>query len=187
MAGISRRQLLKQGTGGAVALAALSAGAPSAHAQGRSARGVHIHGVVDSQPPLPPFQLAISIEVFGRPDDLAGSGWDSGTGGTGGMVPSAGPAGAGPVGACYYTAAGSLDDRVVTLRGRSLFTNRPLTFPDAGDPGRSDTRADGREMNCTADVDTGDITWSLGNEAFTAHFAGTGVVTVIHGSRASKP
>jgi hypothetical protein len=33
--------------------------------------------------------------------------------------------------------------------------------PDVEDPGKSDTRADGRLMEATANVDTGEIVWSL--------------------------
>ena len=182
---IKRRQLIKGGAAGTLALGALAAGAPAASAdEGRGGGiAIHIHGVVSG-----PFLAAISIDVAGRRDDLAGSGWDSGTLGTTGMVPGAGPASAdpsgtaGPIGACYYTAAGKLDGDVVTLKGRSLLTNRAAV--DAEDPNKADTRADGREMNTTVNVKTGAITWSLSPAG--ASFSGTATVVVFGGGRAAK-
>lgn len=184
MARTSRRQLLKSGAGGAVALAALAGGATSARAQGRHGIQVHIHGVLTNVA-NPAGKLAISIDVAGSPDDLAGAGWDGGTiAGPAGMVP-AGDWPVGPQGACYYTASGALDGDTVVLQGRSLFTNRPaVAFGDVEEPGRSDTRADGRIMNATANVHTGEITWSLSPAG--AAFAGEGLVMVTHASRASK-
>lgn len=180
----SRRQVLKGGAGGVLAAAALAAGASPAYAQGRRGLLIHIHGVLQNAAGV---LLPVSIDVAGRPDDLAGAGWDAGTGTTGfGMVPG-GPPPAGPVGACYYTAAGQLEGDVVTLVGRSLLTNRPLTTTDAEDPGKSDTRADGRIMNATADVDTGEITWSLSVPgAPPVPFTGVGVVVVTHASQTSR-
>lgn len=184
---VSRKQLVKGGAGGALALGALAAAGPGGAqtASGRRALHVHIHGVLDVVSGAPPgTKLAISMDVAGRPEDLAGGGWDSGLGSTGvGMKPG-GPPPAGPVGACYYTASGSLEGSMVTLVGRSLVTNRPLAFADGEDPGKSDTRADGRDMNATADVDTGAMTFSLSPGG--AAFAGNGVVVVTHASRASK-
>lgn len=185
---IKRRQLIKGGAAGTLVLGAFAAGASAASADEGRGKGiaVHIHGVVSG-----PFLLAISMDVAGRSDDLAGAGWDSGTLGTTGMVPGPGPASAdpsgtaGPVGACYYTAAGKLQGDVVTLKGRSLLTNRawPGTA-DSEDPQKSDTRADGREMNATANLKTGRITFSLLPAG--ASFAGTGTVVVFHGGRAAK-
>src|SRR5881296_2507617 len=115
---IKRRQLIKSGAAGTLALGALAVGASAASAdEGRGGGiAIHIHGVLSG-----PFLAAINIDVVGRRDDLAGSGWDSGTQGTTGMVPGAGPASlepdvltAGPVGACYYTASGKLVGDVVT-------------------------------------------------------------------------
>lgn len=184
---VSRKQLIKTGAGGALTLGALGAvEAASAQPSGRGALQVHIHGVLDVVSGAPPgTQLAISMDVAGRPDDLAGGGWDSGLGTTGvGMKPG-GPPPAGPIGACYYTASGGLEGSLVTLVGRSLVTNRPLALDDDEEPGKSDTRADGRDMNATADVDTGAMTFSLSPGG--AAFAGNGVVVVTHASRASKP
>lgn len=184
MARTTRRQLLKSGAGGAAALAALGGGATSAQAQGRTGLHVHIHGVLVNPAGV---QLPINIDVAGRPDDLAGAGWDAGTGTTGvGMLPG-GPPPAGPIGACYYTAAGQLVGDTVMLQGRSLLNNRPLSTQDVEDPGKSDTRADGRLMEATANVDTGEIVWSLTVPGATpVPFTGTGVVMVTHASRASK-
>jgi len=184
MAKTSRRQILRGGAGGALALAGLSAGASPVRAQGRHGLVIHIHGVLVNAAGV---HLPISIDVAGRPDDLAGAGWDAGTGTTGsGMLPG-GPPPAGPVGACYYTAAGQLVGDVVTLQGRSLLTNRPLSTQDAEDPGKSDTRADGRIMDAMADVDTGEIMWSLTVPgASPVPFTGFGVVVVTHASRTSK-
>ena len=184
---INRRQLIKGGAGGALAMGVLAVGASPASADEGRRRGaiaVHIHGVLGG--------LVVSMDVAGRPDDLAGAGWDSGVGGAGaGMVPRSGPTStdptgtAGPVSACYYTASGKLEGDVVTLKGRSLLTNRawPGTA-DSEDPQKSDTRADGREMNATANVRTGAITFSLSPAG--ASFAGTGTVVVFHGGRGSR-
>jgi hypothetical protein len=185
---IKRRQLIKGGAVGTLALGALAAGASGASADEGKGKGVavHIHGVLSG-----PFLLAISIEVAGRSDDLAGSGWDSGTLGTTGMVPGPGPASgdlsgtAGPTGACYYTAAGKIDRDVVTLKGRSLLTNRAWPGQaDSEDTQKSDTRADGREMNATANLKTGAITWSLSPAG--ASFAGTGRVVMFKGGHVAK-
>lgn len=184
---INRRQLIKGGAGGALAMGVLGAGAAPASADEGRRRGaiaVHIHGVLGGLGGASGVMLALSMDVAGRRDDLAGAGWDSGLGTTGsGMVPGGPPPG-GPVGACYYTASGRLDDDVVTLRGRSLLTNRPLTTADGEDPGKSDTRADGRDMNATANLRTGAITFSLSPAG--ASFAGTGTVVVFHGGRGSR-
>src|SRR5947209_16798203 len=185
---LKRRQLIKGGAAGTLALGAFAAGASAASAdEGRGGGiAIHIHGVLSG-----PFMLAISIDVAGRGDDLAGSGWDSGTLGTTGMVPGPGPASAdpsgtaGPTGACYYTAAGSLEGDVVTLKGRALLTNRPWpTRADTEDAQKSDTRADGREMNTTVNVKTGAIAWSLSPAG--ASFTGTATVVVFRGGRAAK-
>jgi hypothetical protein len=186
---MKRRQLIKGGAAGTLALGALAVGASAASAdEGRGGGiAVHIHGVVSG-----PFLAAINIDVAGRRNDLAGSGWDSGTIGATGMVPGAGPASlaplvltAGPVGACYYTASGSLVGDIVTLKGRSLITNRawPGTA-DNEDSQKSDTRADGREMNATVNVKTGAITWSLSPAG--ASFTGTATVVVFGGGRAAN-
>lgn len=165
MGKLSRRQLLKSGAGGALAVGALAAGTSPAHASGEDGIAVHIHGVV-SLVANPNVKLAISIDASGMEDNLAGAGWD--VVGPTGLVPTS------VVGACYYTVAGQLDEdeEVVTLKGRSLFTNRPLATGEE-DPPRSDTRADGRLVEVTANLATGEIHWSLGGNAFT----GTGVVT----------
>lgn len=184
MAKTSRRQILKGGASGAVTLAALAAGASPAQAQARRGLAIHIHGVLVNAAGV---QLPVSIDVAGSPDDLAGAGWDAGTGTTGmGMLPG-GPPPAGPVGACYYTAAGHLAGDVVTLQGRSLLTNRSLATQDAEDPGKSDTRADGRIMDAMANVDTGEIVWSLTVPGATpVPFTGFGVVVITHASRTSR-
>lgn len=77
---ISRRQILKGGAGGALALGALSAGAPAAHASKGRETAVHIHGVVTNVA-NPAVTLAISIDAARFEDNLAGAGWDSGTAG----------------------------------------------------------------------------------------------------------
>lgn len=181
---VNRKQLIKGGAGGAVALGALGA-VEAASASGRRALHVHLHGVLSGVTVPSTVKLAISMDVAGRPEDLAGAGWDSGIGTTGSGMKPGGPPPGGPIGACYYTASGSLEGSKVTLVGRSLVTNRALPTADAEDPGKSDTRADGRDMNATADLDTGDITFSLSPDG--AAFAGKGVVVVTNASRASKP
>lgn len=185
---VSRKQLVKGGAGGALALGALAAAGPAGArtASGRDARHVHIHGVLFGVFPTPAAaRLAVSLDVAGRPDDLAGMGWDSGiTAGPTQMKPT-GNYPVGPVGACIYTANGAMDDRTVTLVGTSLLTNRPHPArADSEDPTKSDTRADGRNFNGSADVDTGDITFSLSPDG--GSFAGKGTVVVTHASRASK-
>src|SRR5437899_1082129 len=117
---VSRKQLIKGGAGAVLALGALAA-AESTAADGRHGMHVHIHGQVKATPTSTP--VAISIDVAGSADDLAGAGWDGGTAsGPTGMVPGS------PVGACYYTAAGTIvkegGSRKVVLDGMSLFNNR---------------------------------------------------------------
>lgn len=173
MAQITRRQLLKSGAGGAAALAALAVAPVAAVASTSRKNGiaVHAHGVVRNPGG---FNLAISLDVAGRADSLAGAGWDSGSDQTSPtMVPGS------VIGACYYTAFGSLRNDVVTLDGKSLFTNRALTAsPEEATP-RSDTRSDGRSFHGRLNLENGRISWSLdpGNPA--ALFTGTGVVVLI--------
>jgi hypothetical protein len=161
---IGRRELLKGGAGGALALGVLGLAAAPAFADHDDDGGlfVHVHGNLRGKAPTPStVRLAVSFEVFGKASSLAGAGWDGGTGtGPAGLVPG-GPPPAGPIGACYYTASGSLRGRTLTLVGRSLVTN--IGSPrDTEEPARSDTRADGRDFNATVNVRTGRVThWSL--------------------------
>lgn len=161
---INRRQLIKTGTGGALALGMLGlAAAPALADDDDDGILIHVHGNLRGKAPTPStVRLAVSFEVYGRPGSLAGAGWDGGTGtGPTGLVPG-GPPPAGPIGACYYTASGSLNGRWLTLVGRSLVTNRDLTTADTEDPGKSDSRADGRDFNATVNVRTGTVAnWSL--------------------------
>jgi hypothetical protein len=86
------------------------------------------------------------------------------------------------VGACYYTASGSLAGKTMTLVGRSLLTNRAVTLADTEDPGKSDTRADGRDFNATVNLKTGFVeNWSLSPQG--ASFRGPAVVMVKRGGR----
>lgn len=115
MTKVSRKQLIKTGAGGALALGALAAAeAASARPSGRGALQIYMHGVLDVVSGAPPgTKLAVSMDVAGRPEDLAGGGWDSGLGTTGvGMKPG-GPPPAGPVGAATTR-------RRAVSRGRSL-------------------------------------------------------------------
>jgi hypothetical protein len=162
---IGRRELLKGGAGGALALGALALGASSVLADDEDKDGllIHVHGNLKGYGATPEtVRLAVSFEVFGRHDSLAGAGWDGGTGTSpSGLVPGGPPPG-GPVAACYYTGSGTLKGRTLTLVGRSLFTNRAIDLADAEDPGKSDARADGRDFNATVDVKTGVVSnWSL--------------------------
>ena len=193
---LKRRQLIKGGAAGTLALGVIAVGASAASAdEGKGgAIAIHIHGVLNGVGATPPAAtLAISTDVAGRRGDLAGAGWDSGTNNTtaGGMVPNPGPTSAdatgtaGPVAACYYTASGSLVGDVLTLRGRSLFTNRGWPGQaDTEDTQKADTRADGRGLNATANIKTGAITWSLSPAG--GSFAGTGTVVVFSGGRAGN-
>ena len=165
---IGRRQLLKGGAGGALALGALGLSAVPAFAAAGDGLLIHVHGNLMGRGATPStVRLAVSFQVFGRAGNLAGAGWDGGTGtGPAGMVPggespAATPPGLGPVGACYYTASGSLRNGILTLVGRSLVTN--IGSPkDTEEPGRSDTRADGRDFKATVNVRTGFVrNWSL--------------------------
>lgn len=171
MSTVTRKQLLKSGAGGAVALGALAA-IPAAQAKtAEDGIGVHAHAVV-TRPDG--FNLAISLDVAGRADSLAGSGWDSGAAASSPtMVPTS------VVGACYYTAFGSLEDDVVTLNGKSLFTNRPLTQSPEETTPRSDTRADGRDFHAELNLATGHIKWTLVPGDATQLFQGSGVVVLI--------
>jgi Inositol monophosphatase family len=102
-----------------------------------------------------------------------------------GLVPG-GPLPGGPVGACYYTASGTLESGTLTLVGRSLLTNRVPTLADSEDPGKSDRRADGREFNSTVNVKTGEvINWSLSTPGgtFKSDPASPALVMVARGGR----
>ena len=148
---------------------------------------VHVHGNLQGYGATPPtVRLAVSFDVLGRDSSLAGAGWDGGTGtDPSGLVPG-GPAPAGPIGACYYTASGSLEGQTLTLVGRSLFTNRPLPLADSEDTGKSDTRADGRDFKATVNVKTGEvINWSLSPEggSFKSDPATPALVMVRRGGR----
>ena len=186
---INRRQLLKGGAGGALALGMLGLAAAPALAEDDDDDGllIHVHGNLRGKAPTPStVRLAVSFEVFGRAGSLAGAGWDGGTGtGPAGLVPG-GPPPAGPIGACYYTASGSLAGRTLTLVGRSLLTNRDLTTADAEDPGKSDTRADGRNFNATVNIRTGRVSnWSLSpmGGSFETDPANPSLVMVARGGR----
>ena len=184
---ITRRQLLKGSAGGALALGMLGAGASTAVANDDDGLIVHVHGNLQGYGATPPtVRLAVSFDVFGRDNFLAGAGWDGGTGtDPSGLVPGGPPPG-GPVGACYYTASGSLEGRTLTLVGRSLLTNRDLTTADAEDPGKSDTRADGRDFNATVNIRTGRVSnWSLSpmGGSFESDPANPSLVMVARGGR----
>jgi hypothetical protein len=185
---ISRRELIKGGAGGALTLGIVGAGAVRAAADDDGGGLlIHVHGNLMGYGATPStVRLAVSFEVFGRADDLAGAGWDGGTGtDPSGLVPGGPPPG-GPVGACYYTASGSLEGRTLTLVGRSLLTNRPLATADTEDPGKSDTRADGRDFNATVNVKTGEvINWSLSpmGASFRSDPANPSLVMVAPGGR----
>lgn len=170
MGTLTRKQFLKGSAIGAAALAATATGpAGLASADEGGHLFIHFQGVLKRGTAT----IAISVDVAGQKDGLAGAGWDSGMG-PNGMVPST------PVGACYYTAAGTLDEHVVKLDGMSLFTNRPAALADAEEAGRSDTRADGRLMKAEANLKTGEIKWTLFPAGTTADFfTGTGVVIKI--------
>jgi hypothetical protein len=185
---IGRRQLLKRGAGGAMALGALGLTASPVFAEDDGdGLLIHVHGNLQGYGATPPtVRLAVSFEVFGRSGNLAGAGWDGGTGtDPSGMVPGGPPPG-GPVGACYYTASGSLRRSTLRLVGRSLVTNRALTTADAEDPGKSDTRADGRDFNATVNVRTGVVSnWSLSPSggSFRSDPANPSLVMVARGGR----
>lgn len=191
---LSRRQLIKGGAGGALALGVLGSGTAPAFADdddhdggGRGGLQVHVHGNLQGYGATPStVRLAVSFDVLGRADSLAGAGWDGGTGtDPTGLVPG-GPFPGGPVGACYYTASGALAHGTLTLVGRSLVTNRALSVADTEDPGKSDTRADGREFNATVNVNTGEvINWSLSTPGgtFKSDPANPALVMVRHGGR----
>ena len=189
---IGRRQLLKGGAGGALALGTLAAASPASAAVGDGLH-IHVHGNLVGYGDTPStVRLAVSFDVFGRADSLAGAGWDGGTGtDPSGLVPGGPPPG-GPVGACYYTGSGSLVGRRLTLVGRSLFTNRALATPppasapltDPEESTKSDTRADGRDFNATVNVRTGKvINWSLSPSGgtFTTDPANPSLVMVVRG------
>jgi len=186
---IGRRELLKGGVSGALALGALGLAAAPAFADGDDEDGllIHVHGNLMGYGATPAtVRLAVSFEVFGRRDSLAGAGWDGGTGtGPAGLVPGGPPPG-GPIGACYYTASGRLNGRTLTVVGRSLFTNRALDTADAEDPGKSDARADGRDFNATVNVRTGVVSnWSLSpmGGSFKTDPANPSLVMVTRGGR----
>jgi hypothetical protein len=182
---VSRKQLIKGSAGGALAIGVLGPGAAPAFADDDNNGGlhVHVHGNLQGYGATPStVRLAVSFDVFGRETSLAGAGWDGGTGtDPTGLVPGGPPPG-GPVGACYYTASGSLEDETMTLVGRSLLTNRALAVADIEDPGKSDTRADGRDFNATVNLETGFVeNWSLSPQG--GSFRGPALVMVKRGGR----
>jgi hypothetical protein len=185
---IGRRELLKGGVSSALALGVLGlAAAPASADSDDDGLLIHVHGNLMGYGATPEtVRLAISLEVFGRRDSLAGAGWDGGTGtGPTGLVPGGPPPG-GPVAACYYTASGSLKGRWLTLVGRSLVTNRALALADTEDPDTSDTRADGRDFNATVNIRTGAVTnWSLSpmGGSFKSDPANPSLVMVARGGR----
>jgi hypothetical protein len=187
---VSRKQLIKGGAGGALAVGVLGAGAAPAFAGGdESGLHVHVHGNLQGYGLTPStVRLAVSFDVFGRDNSLAGAGWDGGTGTEPtGLVPGGPPPG-GPVAACYYTGSGSLEGDTLTLVGRSLFTNRAVALADIEDPGKSDTRADGRDFNATVNVKTGEVlNWSLSPQggSFRSDPANPSLVMVKRGGRTS--
>ena len=186
---IGRRELLKGGAGGALALGMLGLAATPALAGEDDGLLIHIHGNLKGYGATPSaVRLAVSFEVFGRANSLAGAGWDGGTGtGPAGLVPGGltPPLGAGPIGACYYTASGSLSNGILTLVGRSLVTN--VASPrDTEEPARSDTRADGRDFMGTVNVRTGHVSnWSLSpfGGSFRSDPAKPSLVMVVRGGR----
>lgn len=186
---VSRKQLIARGAGGALAVGMLGPGATPGFAGEDNDGGlqIHVHGNLQGYGATPStVRLAVSFEVFGRDSSLAGAGWDGGTGtDPSGLVPG-GPIPGGPVGACYYTASGSLEHETLTLVGRSLFTNRALALADSEEPGKSDTRADGRDFNATVNVKTGEVmNWSLSPQGatFRSDPANPALVLVQHGGR----
>jgi hypothetical protein len=183
MAKLTRKQLLKGGAVGAVALAALPAGSIVASAdddnKGGGRLAIHIHGWLSGTgTPVPTtVKIAVSIDVAGQRrrtggvEPLTGSGWDPGVAGTNQTTETMVPIGSS--GACYFTQAGALDGHEVNLKGFSLFTNRT----DVPEEGRQDTRQDVRDVETKANLETGFIEWRLG----AARFQGFGVVEKIGG------
>ena len=79
---VSRKQLIKTGAGGALAVGVLGPGAAPAFA-GDDDGGlqVHVHGNLQGYGATPStVRLAVSFDVLGRDNSLAGAGWDGGTG-----------------------------------------------------------------------------------------------------------
>jgi len=135
---IDRRQLLKGGASGALALGVLGLAAAPAFAANDDGGGgllIHVHGNLRGYGATPStVRLAVSFEVFGRANSLAGAGWDGGTGtDPTGLVPG-GPIPGGPVGACYYTGSGSLGGETLTLVGRSLSPGGATFQSDPANP-----------------------------------------------------
>lgn len=82
---VSRKQLIKGGAGGALAVGVLGPGAAPAFAgdDGGGGLQIHVHGNLQGYGATPPTaRLAVSFDVFGRKSSLAGAGWDGGTGGS---------------------------------------------------------------------------------------------------------
>lgn len=177
---VDRKRLIKGGAGGALALGLLGAGAAPASAgnddDDDDGLSIHVHGVLTGIPGggAPGVNLAVNLDVAGTRNNLAGAGWDSGTGTSTTSMKPVGNLPTGPVGACYYTANGSVSGHTLTLVGTSLFTNRGANQEET--PAKSDTRADGRDLNATVNLRTGAITWSLSPGG--AVFAGTALVLV---------
>ncbi len=150
MTTITRKQLLKGGLAGAAGLAAAPLTGTTAFALDGEQILVDIHCRVKAAPTNPgggPPAVDISVQAAGRRaspvgSPLAGAGWDT---------PDADAADQSA--ACYYAQRGTVDGTVVSLHGAVLFSNTPGFV--------------GAQVTTTADLETGDITWTFAGLVFT--------------------
>jgi hypothetical protein len=172
VARVNRRDVIRMGAAGGVALAGLGArGARQADAA--TTNGVHIHGtlLVLSDTPGGPFastdatkqqtgpeiHFIVSIDAWGPDSDVSGLGW-------GASADAADPTQPARVDAIQrvYSQRGSIVGDVVTLKGRMLFSNVP---GDEGGP-----------IVTEANLATGHIRFTAGNSISHAVLEGAGVV-----------
>ncbi len=149
MKSITRKQLLKGGLAGAAVIAAAPLTGTTAFAEEGGQILIDVHCRVRPTPGQPsslPAHVDISVQVAGVrafPEGvpLAGAGWDT---------PDADATD--QSGACYYAQRGSLDENVVSVHGAVLFSNTPGFV--------------GAQVTTTADLETGDITWTFAGFVF---------------------
>lgn len=111
MRGITRKDLLKVGAGGAVAASTLGASSVASGSSDAEAMFVHIDGIVTGAEGT----LKIDIDVAGTTRDLRGEGWD------------VDPEENHPT-ACIFVQSGSMRGDTVDVEGRVIFANDAANF-----------------------------------------------------------
>ena len=154
----TRRELLKGGVAGAAAVAAIPFTNSIVFASEGSHVLVHVHARVQNPDPSIG-AVDINVDVAGRRQldgslpALSGAGWDTADA----DAPD-------QSGACYFSQRGKLEGPEVKLHGRVFFFNDPANK--------------GASVTTTANLKTGEITWTFDVFAFT----GKGVVLKFDGN-----